>query len=120
MALTTRPSQPCDGRTAPGAADTTARQPRRTPSSGANGISSALRAGKADHLAGDRRGRAPVSIDDARADRHRVERTRDLDHQAAHADDAAVDLDAVQFGDLFGQSLHADERSAGNAIRPRS
>ena len=42
MALTTRPSQPCDGRTAAAAAVTTARQPRRTPSSAANGISSAL------------------------------------------------------------------------------
>ena len=41
MALTTRPSQAGDGRTAPRTADTTARQPRRTPSSGANGISSA-------------------------------------------------------------------------------
>ena len=42
MALTTRPSQACDGRTAARTPDTTARQPRRTPSSGANGISSAL------------------------------------------------------------------------------
>ena len=41
MALTTRPSQACDGRTAARTDDTTARQPRRTPSSGANGISSA-------------------------------------------------------------------------------
>ena len=42
MALTTRPSQPCEGRTEPGTENTTARQPRRTPSSGANGISRAL------------------------------------------------------------------------------
>ena len=42
MALTTRPSQLGEGRTAAGAAVTTARQPRRTPSSAANGISSAL------------------------------------------------------------------------------
>ena len=29
----------------------------------------------------------------------------DLDHQAAHADHAAVNLDAVEFLDLLGQSL---------------
>jgi hypothetical protein len=38
MALTTRPSQVGDGRTAPATELTTARQPRRTPSKGANGI----------------------------------------------------------------------------------
>jgi len=42
MALTTRPSQAGDGRTAAATAVTTARQPRRTPSSAANGIKSAL------------------------------------------------------------------------------
>jgi hypothetical protein len=42
IASTTRPSQPSLGRTAARTADTTARQPRRTPSSGANGISSAF------------------------------------------------------------------------------
>jgi hypothetical protein len=42
MALTTRPSQPSDGRTAAGATETIARQPRRTPSSAPKGISSAL------------------------------------------------------------------------------
>ncbi len=42
MALTTRPSQPDEGRTAGATEVTTARQPRRTPSSAANGISSAL------------------------------------------------------------------------------
>ena len=42
MALTTRPSQPADGRTAAATEVTTARQPRRTPSSAANGISSAF------------------------------------------------------------------------------
>jgi hypothetical protein len=42
MALTTRPSQPSEGRTAAGADETMARQPRRTPSSAPNGISRAL------------------------------------------------------------------------------
>ena len=42
MALTTRPSQPSLGRTAPAAVETTARQPRRTPSSAANGMANAL------------------------------------------------------------------------------
>jgi hypothetical protein len=41
-ALTTRPSHPADGRTAPATDVTSARQPRRTPSSGANGMRSAL------------------------------------------------------------------------------
>ena len=42
MALTTRPSQPSHGRIAPAAVETTALQPRRTPSRAANGIASAL------------------------------------------------------------------------------
>jgi hypothetical protein len=42
MALTTRPSHPSEGRTAPATELTIARQPRRTPSSAANGISKAL------------------------------------------------------------------------------
>ena len=41
MALSTRPSQRSDGRTVPAAVATTARQPRRTPSSAANGMASA-------------------------------------------------------------------------------
>jgi len=40
-ALTTRPSQPADGRTAPATDVTNARQPRRTPSKGAKGMSNA-------------------------------------------------------------------------------
>jgi hypothetical protein len=42
MALTTRPSQAIDGRTMLAALAITARQPRRTPSSPANGITTAL------------------------------------------------------------------------------
>ncbi len=41
MALSTRPSQPSEGRTVPAAVATSARQPRRTPSSAANGMASA-------------------------------------------------------------------------------
>ena len=108
IALTTRPSQPADGRTAPATEVTTARQPRRTPSSGANGISSAFAPEKPTTSQGYAR---PAGLDDdPRADRHGVDRPRDLDHQAAHADDAAVDLDPVEFGDLLGQRLH--ERTA--------
>ena len=63
-------------------------------------------AGEADDLAGDEAAGAGLD-NDARADRHGVDRSRDLHHQAAHADDAAVDLDVVEFGDLFGECLHA-------------
>jgi hypothetical protein len=42
MAFTTRPSQLADGRTTAGAEKTSAQQPHRTPSRGANGIRSAL------------------------------------------------------------------------------
>src|SRR5262249_16869924 len=41
-----------------------------------------------------------------RPDRHRVNGARDLDHEAAHADDAAIDLDPVEVADLFGQRFH--------------
>ena len=105
MALTTRPSQACDGRTAARTADTTARQPRRTPSSGANGISSALPPEKPTTSQGI--GLALAGLDDdAGADRHGVQRPGHLDHQAAHADHPAVNLDSVQFLDLLEQSPH--------------
>ena len=61
MALTTRPSQRADGRTAAGTEVTTARQPRRTPSSAANGISKALAPVKPTTSHG-MIGPAPVSI----------------------------------------------------------
>ena len=61
MALTTRPSQAGDGRTAPAIALTTARQPRRTPSSAANGISRACAPEKPTTSHGIARA-APVSI----------------------------------------------------------
>ena len=50
IALTTRPSQPADGRTWPAALAITARQPRRTPSRLPNGISTAFAPAEADHL----------------------------------------------------------------------
>jgi hypothetical protein len=61
MALTTRPSQPAEGRTAAGTEVTTAPQPRRTPSSAANGISSAFAPVKPTTSHG-MTGPAPVSI----------------------------------------------------------
>src|SRR4029077_17476799 len=42
----------------------------------------------------------------ARADRHGVDRARDLDQKPAYAHHAAVDLDLVELGDLLGQRLH--------------
>ena len=32
----------------------------------------------------------------------------DLDHQAAHADDAAIYIDAVDIADLFRERLHCE------------
>src|SRR5262249_10553901 len=60
--------------------------------------------GKADHLSRDE----PVAAGldhDARADAHGVDRAGDLHHQPAHADDAAIDVDAVEVADLLGQRL---------------
>ena len=62
-------------------------------------------AGKSDHLAGY--GLRRRLNNDPRADRHRMQRAGDLNHQPAHADHTAVDLDTVELVDLFGQSLHA-------------
>jgi hypothetical protein len=64
-------------------------------------------AGEADDFGGDETIAAGVDHD-ARADRHRVNRTCDLDHQAAHADHAAIDIDAVDIADLLGQRLHCE------------
>ena len=46
-----------------------------------------------------------------------MDRPGDLDHQAVHADHAAVDLDLVEFGDLFGERLHASSDLVSCAIR---
>ena len=61
MALSTRPSQDGDGRTWLAALAMTARQPRRTPSSPANGITTALLPVKPITSEGMKR-LAPVSI----------------------------------------------------------
>ena len=62
------------------------------------------RPGKSDHFT---RNILAGRLDDhPRADRHGMQRSCDFHHQPAHANDAAVDLDAVQFVDLFGQRLH--------------
>ena len=99
------PAEPADGR------------PHRTGDGGDHGLAAAPNAferrkrhqqgitrGKPDHLAGDRLRRRLNN--DARANRHRMQGTGDFDHQAAHADHAAVDLDAVEFVDLLSQCLH--------------
>ncbi len=62
-------------------------------------------AGETDHLTGDRPS-LPGLDRDLGADRHRMDRAGDLDHQTAYTDDAAIHFDAVEFRDLLGQSLH--------------
>ena len=80
-------------------------QPRRTPSSAPNGISSAWAPAKPTTSQGIGLP-LPVSIDHPRPDRHGVDRPGHLDHQPAHADNPAVDLDPVEFRDLFGKGFH--------------
>jgi hypothetical protein len=65
-------------------------------------------------LAGDRL----VGLDPGTG-RHLVDRTGDLDHEAAHADDAAVDLDPVQFADLFGKCFYVVARMERSGMRER-
>ncbi len=62
-------------------------------------------AGEADHLAGNGTVRAGLDHE-PRTDRHRVNGSGHFDHQAANADHAAIDVDAVDVADLFGKSLH--------------
>jgi hypothetical protein len=98
---------------APAAVVTTARQPRRTPSSAANGIASAWPPEKPTTSHGIFR---RSGLDgQARADRHRVNRSSDLHHQSTHRDNAAVSLDAIYIDDLFGERLHRSAFSAGDA-----
>ena len=60
-------------------------------------------AGEPDHLAGNES--VAASLDhDAGTDRHRVNGAGDLDHQAAHTHHAAINIDAIDVADLFGQS----------------
>ena len=74
--------------------------------------------GKTHHLARDRRPDAGLDRQ-PRADRHGVDRPRHLHHQPAHADHAAIDLHAVEVGDLFGQGLHGGvATSAGELPLP--
>jgi hypothetical protein len=46
--------------------------------------------------------------DDAGADRHRMDRTGDLHHQPANADDSAINIDAVDVADLLRERLHCE------------
>jgi hypothetical protein len=50
----------------------------------------------------------------AGADRHCVQRAGNFHHQAADADDAPINLNAVEFVNLFGQRLHG---ATGNSVR---
>jgi hypothetical protein len=60
-------------------------------------------AGEAHHLARDRL----TGLDHHPCtDRHRVDGAGDLDHEAAHADDATVDLDPVELADLLREGFH--------------
>src|ERR1039458_10827614 len=97
MALTTWPSQRSDGRMVPAAVATTARQPRRTPSSAANGMAKRMATGKTHYLARDRR--PDASLDrQPRADRHGVDRPRPFHHQPHHATPPAINLHAFEGG----------------------
>ena len=86
---------------------TTARQPRRTPSSAAKGMASAWPPWKPTTSQGMARPRLRLARLDGEpgADRHGVDRPCHLDHQPAHADDAAIDFDAVEVGELFGKGF---------------
>ena len=64
-------------------------------------------AGEADHLGGDETVGAGLDHD-AGADRHRMDGAGDLHHQPAHADDAAIYIDAVEVGYLFRERLHCE------------
>ncbi len=92
---------------APAALAITARQPRRTPSRLPNGISTALAPAKPITSQGMIAVRAGLDHD-PRADRHRVDRSGDLDHQAAHAHNAAINVDGIEVGDLLGERLHCE------------
>ncbi len=95
------------GRTWLAALAITARQPRRTPSSAGERHHHGVVAGEADHLARDETVAAGFDHD-AGADRHRMNGAGDLDHQAAHADHAAINIDAVDIADLLGERLHCE------------
>jgi hypothetical protein len=74
--------------------------------------------GEADHLGGD--GTGATGLDhDPRADRHRMDGPRDLDHQPAHTHHPAIYIDAVDVADLFRERLHC-ENLKFRRISPRS
>src|SRR6202030_1213546 len=64
-------------------------------------------AGEADDFAGDETVAAGVDHD-ARPDAHGVNGAGDLHHQAAYADHAAIDVDAVDVANLLGERLHCE------------
>ena len=104
IALTTRPSQPADGRTAAATDGHHRAAAAPHPFERRERHQQRIGAGKADHLAGDQ---PAGGLDrDPGAHRHGMQRARHLDHQAAHADHPAIDLDRVELVDLLGQRLH--------------
>src|ERR1044071_3418576 len=123
MALSTRPSQVSVGRTAARTPETNARQPRRTPSSVANGISSACPPENPTTSQGigpagvSITTRAPTDIACSGPDtptitqrtptpRRRGPRPRPPAHQAADPDHPAVNLRTVEFFDVLEQRPH--------------
>ena len=54
-------------------------------------------------------GAVAADIDhNARADRHRMNGSSDLDHEAADAHHAAINIDAVDVADLLRERLHCE------------
>src|SRR5207248_10363866 len=74
--------------------------------------------GEADHLRRNRTAAAGLDHD-ASADRHRMDRSCDLHHQAAHADHPAIYIDAVDIADLLGKRLHCENLKFRRISRPR-
>ena len=105
MALSTRPSQRSDGRTALAELLTARAAAAPHTLKRAVGHGQSQSAGKADHLTRNTGAVAAVQRQ-ARADRHGVNGPGDLDHQPAHADDPAINLDPVNIPDLLSQCLH--------------
>ena len=103
----TRPSQPGDGRTDAAAVAHDGAAAAAHAFERAERHQEGILAGEADDLAGDVAAVAAAFDHDPGADRHGMDRSGDLHHQAANADDAAIGFDAVEFCDLFGERFHA-------------
>ena len=103
----TRPSQAGDGRTWLAAVGDHGAATAPDSVEAAERHHDGVAAGEADDFGRDEA--APAGLDhDPRADRHGVNRAGDLDHQAAHAHDTAIYIDAVDIADLFCERLHCE------------